>query len=69
MIELLHTWQTGQKILSETTNCQFSCDVFNDMTIKRIQVSKMEETAPKSKLDGKKGVFIHKGKPYNHETS
>ena len=69
MIELLHTWQTGQKILGETTNCQFSCDVFNDMTIKRIQVSKMEETAPKSKLDGKKGVFIHKGKPYNHETS
>ena len=86
MIELLHQWQTCQKLeekhfngtfifpndldfLGETTNSQFFCDVFTDMIIKRIQVSKMEETAPKSKLDGKKGVFIHKGKPYNHETS
>ena len=70
MIELLHPWQTGQKLeekhfngtfifpndldfLGETTNCQFFCDVFNDMIDERIKSRETAETSPQVKKSGK----------------
>lgn len=41
--------------LGETTNCQFFCDVFNDMIKGRIKSRQDKESPLKSKLDGKTG--------------
>lgn len=56
--------------LNEVTNCQFFCDVFNDMIEKRIASPGNDEnkdsrikchdngkTTVKSKLDGKNGII------------
>lgn len=41
--------------IGETTNCQFFCDVFNDMIKGRIKSRQDKESPLKSKLDGKTG--------------
>lgn len=35
--------------IGETTNCQFFCDIFNDMINKRINILQSGKTLPESK--------------------
>lgn len=43
--------------IGETTNCQFFCDVFNDLIMQRIKVQNDKENATASKLDTINGTI------------